>query len=83
MDADHVEPVIEVLTEFSFRHHQLKLPVGGGDEAHVDRQRLGPAQGIDHPLLDHSQDLGRSRMSMSLISSRNSVPPSACWNFPR
>ena len=35
MDAEHVEAVVEVLTELPGFHRALQVPVGGGDDAHV------------------------------------------------
>ena len=35
----------------------LEVAVGGGDDADVDLDRLGAAEALDHPLLEHAQEL--------------------------
>src|SRR6185436_5045950 len=38
-DLDHVQPVVEVLTESALRDHLAKVAIGCADDAHVDVAR--------------------------------------------
>ena len=59
VDVEDVEAVVEVLAEQARRDHALlQVAVGRGDDAHVDAHRLVGAQRLDHPLLQHAQQLG-------------------------
>ena len=62
--------------------HDGQILVGGGDEAHVDRNRPDPSHPFDLSLLDDPQQLGWVSIGMSPISSMKSVPPSAASNLP-
>ena len=82
--ADHVEAVEQVLAEHAFLDALLQVLVGGGDHAHIGlARRCGRRRGRNG-----RRDSTRSRRvcrsnGMSPISSRNSVPPSACSKRPR
>ena len=43
---------------FPSRTASVKVAVGGGDDADVDRHRLAAADAVDQPLLDGTQELG-------------------------
>ena len=58
VDADDVQPVEEVLAEPALLHLVLQVDVGGGDDAHVDLDRLHAAQAHELALLHHAQQLG-------------------------
>jgi hypothetical protein len=57
-DREGVDPVVEVLPEASFSYQQVEWPVGGGDEAEIDLDRLVAAEPFDAVLLERAQQLG-------------------------
>ena len=57
MHRDHVEPVVQVLTEAASGHLLLQIPVGGGDDAGVHGQRLDAPQPEEGPVLEHGKQL--------------------------
>ena len=52
-DRDYVQTVIKIFTESAFPNQVLKIPVGGGDYSHIDRDWLYTSHGGDLSLLDH------------------------------
>jgi hypothetical protein len=56
--------------------------VGGGDHAHVHADQFAAADAEELALGQHPQQRVCSAAGMSPISSRNSVPPSACSKRP-
>ena len=54
----HVEAEQQVFAEACLAHRLRQIAVRGGDDADVDRHRLGAADAVDHPLLDRAQQLG-------------------------
>ncbi len=56
-DADHVEPIVEVLAETSLGNEFFEVLVRGGDHPHVDLDRLRPADRLEPALLQHAQHL--------------------------
>src|SRR5712691_4955112 len=60
-DAEHVEPVVQVLPEGALLHRGFQVLVGSGDQPDVDLDRLHAAQPLELALLQHAQqlDLGR------------------------
>jgi hypothetical protein len=65
-------------------HAILEVLVRGGDHAHIDLDRRLAADAIELALGQHAQQARlQRRVDMSPISSRNSVPPSACSKRPR
>jgi hypothetical protein len=42
-------------------HRLFQIEVGGGNEAHIHLARLGAAQALDFPGLQHAQQLGLRR----------------------
>ena len=55
---DDVQPVEQVLAELALLHHLAQVDVGGGDDPHVDLDRLHAAEPHELALLDHAQQLG-------------------------
>ena len=57
-NADHVQPVQQVLAEETFLHAALEILVGGGDHAHVHLHRQLAADAIELALGQHAQQPG-------------------------
>src|SRR5690606_18742752 len=57
-DLDHVQSIEEVFTEAALADHALELAVGGGDDADIDGQLAGAADGADELLLQDPQEAG-------------------------
>ena len=55
---NHVEAKVEILAEHAFAHRAREILVGGGDDPHVDADRLGAAQSLDLFGLDRAQQFG-------------------------
>ena len=53
--ADHVEAVVEVLAEQALLHPRLEVLVGGGDHAHVRRERRVAADAVELAVGEHAQ----------------------------
>ena len=81
--ADHVQAVEEVLAERALAHALLEVLVRGGDDAHVGLDLLVAADAVEVPSESTRSRRVCSSGGMSPISSRNSVPPSACSKRPR
>ena len=58
IDADDIEPVIQVLPELARLHHLCQVFVRGADDAHIYGDFFRSAQGAHLPLLNHAQQLG-------------------------
>ena len=58
VDADDVQPIVEVLAEPALFHLLLQVDVGRGDDAHVDLDRLHAAEAHELALLHDAQQLG-------------------------
>ena len=54
-DGNDVQTIVEVFSEFSFLHQVCQVPVGGGDDTDVDRDRLDRTDGRDLPFLNDLQ----------------------------
>ena len=54
--GDDVEAVVEVLAEGAGGDPLREVPVGGGDDADVDRHGPGVAHGRQHALLEHPEE---------------------------
>ncbi len=52
LNRDDVQAIEEILAEFPFLHHLPQVDVGRGDDAHVDLDRLHPAEAHEVALLD-------------------------------
>ena len=73
--ADHVQPVEQVLAEGVFLDRLLEVAVGGRNDAHVHRHRLGTAHRPDLPVLEHAQqlDLDVQRHVADLVEEQGAV----------
>ena len=58
VDADDIQPVVEVFAKFAFGDALLEVCVGGCQHADVDALRPRLAEGHDFMLLQKSQQLG-------------------------
>ena len=58
LQADDVEAVEEVLAEAALGDELFEVGVGGGDDAHVDLDRLRLAERVDLVRLEEAQQLG-------------------------
>ena len=69
------EAIIKVLAEAAVGDHRLEILVGGADDARVDRDRLAPADALDHPLLEEAQqlDLERQRDVADLVEEQGAA----------
>ena len=68
-ERDHGQPVVEILAEAPRLDLGAQVAVGGGDHPHVDRHRILGAEGLDHPLLEHPQqlDLGLAGQEIDVV----------------
>lgn len=55
--ADHVEPVVEILTETPFADFLAQVAVGRGDDPHIHDDGRIAAHALDFPLLEGPQKL--------------------------
>ena len=69
LDVHDVQTIVQVLAELSADHELMQVAVGRGNDAHVDRYRLGAADRTDLILLQHAQqfDLQAHRHVADLI----------------
>src|SRR5271165_5505906 len=58
MNIENVEPVIEVLTQFSVGHSVIRNLVGGGEHADIDRGFDFTAEAAQFVVLEYTQQLG-------------------------
>ena len=58
---EDVQTIEEILAKQSGRHRLAQLAVAGGDDPHIQRNRLAAAQPLHLPLLQHPQQLGLQR----------------------
>ena len=56
-DADDVDPVVEVLAELALLNRLRRVDICRGDQPHVHRLFLLPAEPADCSLLQHAQQL--------------------------
>ena len=57
LDADGIEPVQNILPHLAAGHHLADRPVGGCDDAYIQRDWLGGSQRCHRLLLQHPQQL--------------------------
>ena len=55
MEAEHIQPVEQIFTEKLLSHQLFQVPVGGGDDPHVDGDDLGAAQPDNIFFLEHTE----------------------------
>lgn len=58
VEADDVEPVIQVGPEPAFGDFLIERPIARGDQPGLERLGPGGADRLEGPLLDHAEDLG-------------------------
>ena len=75
LDADDVQPVIEVLAELAVAHALLEIPVRRGDHAHIDPQRRLAADPVELAFGQHAQQprLQRQRHVADLIEEQRAA----------
>src|SRR6185503_3629458 len=56
MDREHVQAIVQVASERAVGDRRLQVTVRGGDDADVGGQRLMPADALELPLLEHTQE---------------------------
>ena len=56
-DDDLGKAIIEILAEAGGGDHRVKILMGGADDTRVDRDRLAPADPLDHSFLQEAQQL--------------------------
>ena len=59
--GEYVEAVVEIFAEAASGHFAAQVAIGGGEDAHVERQRVGAADAFDFLLLQHAQQLRLQR----------------------
>ena len=74
-DREHVQPVEQVLAETAVLHVGDQVAVGGGDEPHVDLDRLLGADRLDLALLDGAKQLHlrRQRQLADLVEEQRAA----------
>ncbi len=60
-DRHDVEPIVEVFAELARFDLFFQVAIGRGDEADIDRQRLGAADALELSFLQDAQQLGLKR----------------------
>ena len=58
VNLNHVEAVIEVLSESLLSHFLRQVFVGGSDDSHFGFDFLSASQAIEAALLQHAQQIG-------------------------
>ena len=59
--ADHVEPVVEILTEAPFADFLAQVAVGRGDDPHIHDDGRIAAHSLDFPLLEARRSLPEAK----------------------
>ena len=79
VDADDVQPVVEVFAKFSFGDALLEVRVGGCQHANIDALRPRLAERHDFVLLQKSQQLGLNveRKIANLVEEQRAAPAAA------
>ena len=55
LDWENIQPVKHVLPEGTRIHSGVQVSIGGGDDAHVHRNRLAASHALEFSLLNHAQ----------------------------
>ena len=55
--GEDVQAVVQILAERAVGDRRFEHLVGGGDQAHVDLDRVGAAEPLELALLQHAQQL--------------------------
>ena len=61
LDADHIQPMQQVLAEVPRLHARLEILVGRRDHPHIDSHRRLTAHSIELTLREHAQEPGLQR----------------------
>ena len=61
VDGHFADAEVQVLAEALLDDQRLQIPVGGADDAHVDRDLLASADALDDAVLQEAQQLGLQR----------------------
>ena len=61
VDAQHVEPMIQIAAELAQLHLLAQIPIGRGDDADVHPEKVLAADPPELPLLEYPQQLGLRR----------------------
>ena len=77
-----VQPVEQILAEQALVDLLLQVAIGGGDDADIGLIGVRPPTVVYSPSCSTRSSRVCASIGMSPISSRNSVPPSACSNRP-
>ena len=80
VDREDGEAVEEILAEAAGVDRGVDVAMGGGDDAHVDRDLAAAADPLHRPSSSTRSSFTCMSAGMSPISSRNRVPPSASSN---
>ena len=56
LQGHHAQPVIEVAAKGFLPRRPHQIEVGGGNDTHIDGNRGGAADPVDHPVLQHPQE---------------------------
>ncbi|KAK0330811.1 hypothetical protein LTR94_031359, partial [Friedmanniomyces endolithicus] len=69
------QSVIQILAEPAVRHHRVDILMRRAYDPRVDRDRLSPADPLDHPLLQETQqlDLQRQRYVADLVQEQGAA----------
>ena len=81
-DGEHIEPVIQVLSQAPLEDRVAEIAIGGRQHPHVERDVAAPADASEFAVLDDAQQLGLQLGFISPISSSSSVPPLASSKHP-
>jgi hypothetical protein len=79
----HVQAIKQILSEAAGPDFIFEVAIGCGDDADVDFDVLRPPDPLERLLFEDAEQLACSAGTISPISSRNTVPPSADSNKPR
>ncbi|VBF82571.1 Uncharacterized protein conserved in bacteria [Burkholderia pseudomallei] len=55
VELQHAQPVVQVVAKAAFAHRRVEIDVRRGDDPHVDRNRLVPAEPFDLAFLQEAQ----------------------------
>src|SRR5271157_297639 len=57
LNRKHVQSIKQVFAKLAFANHRGKIPVGRGDDSHIDMDRFGAPQTFELLLLNGTQQL--------------------------
>src|SRR4051812_24898293 len=57
LDRHDVDSIVQILPKLLLFYERFEIDVAGEDHAHIDRARLGAADGLERALLKKSQQL--------------------------